>query len=143
MFWFSLMMMMMMMTYSFVYIRATDWVHIVGLQNNTIIRQSIQIRSFYLRIVVANVIITFEGKEQLFMRFNPYHRLNNTITACYWLCTTVVYFDSVVLHLPISSTAMKMMFGFWFAAPSTNCTVIWHTARGHRMSHFGKFILNL
>lgn len=59
-FWFSLMMMIIIII--IVYIRATDWVHVVWLQYNAIIRKIIQIRGVYLGIVVANVIITFERR---------------------------------------------------------------------------------
>lgn len=55
-------MMMMMMMVIIVYIRATDWVHVVWLQYNAIIRKIIQIRGVYLGIVVANVIITLERR---------------------------------------------------------------------------------
>lgn len=64
-FWLSLMMMMMIIIIVIiiiVYIRATDWVHVVWLQYNAIIRKIIQIRGVYLGIVVANVIITFERR---------------------------------------------------------------------------------
>lgn len=63
-FWLSLMMMMMIIIIIIiiVYIRATDWVHVVWLQYNAIIRKIIQIRGVYLGIVVANVIITFERR---------------------------------------------------------------------------------
>lgn len=54
--------MMMMMMVIIVYIRATDWVHVVWLQYNAIIRKIIQIRGVYLGIVVANVIITLERR---------------------------------------------------------------------------------
>lgn len=54
--------MMMMMMIIIVYIRATDWVHVVWLQYNAIIRKIIQIRGVYLGIVVANVIITLERR---------------------------------------------------------------------------------
>lgn len=54
--------MMMMMMMIIVYIRATDWVHVVWLQYNAIIRKIIQIRGVYLGIVVANVIITLERR---------------------------------------------------------------------------------
>lgn len=53
---------MMMMMIIIVYIRATDWVHVVWLQYNAIIRKIIQIRGVYLGIVVANVIITLERR---------------------------------------------------------------------------------
>lgn len=53
---------MMMMMMIIVYIRATDWVHVVWLQYNAIIRKIIQIRGVYLGIVVANVIITLERR---------------------------------------------------------------------------------
>lgn len=59
-FWFSLMMMIIIII--IVYIRATDWVHVVWLQYNAIIRKIIQIRGVYLGIVVANVIITLERR---------------------------------------------------------------------------------
>lgn len=52
----------MMMMMIIVYIRATDWVHVVWLQYNAIIRKIIQIRGVYLGIVVANVIITLERR---------------------------------------------------------------------------------
>lgn len=51
-----------MMMMIIVYIRATDWVHVVWLQYNAIIRKIIQIRGVYLGIVVANVIITLERR---------------------------------------------------------------------------------
>lgn len=53
---------MMMMMMIIVYIRATDWVHVVWLQYNAIIRKIVQIRGVYLGIVVANVIITLERR---------------------------------------------------------------------------------
>lgn len=59
-FWFSLMMMIIIII--IVYIRATDWVHVVWLQYNAIIRKIIQIRGVHLGIVVANVIITLERR---------------------------------------------------------------------------------
>lgn len=61
-FWFSLMMMIIIIIIIIVYIRATDWVHVVWLQYNAIIRKIIQIRGVYLGIVVANVIITLERR---------------------------------------------------------------------------------
>lgn len=62
-FWLSLMMMMIIIIIIIiVYIRATDWVHVVWLQYNAIIRKIIQIRGVHLGIVVANVIITFERR---------------------------------------------------------------------------------
>lgn len=57
-----MMMMIIIIIIIIVYIRATDWVHVVWLQYNAIIRKIIQIRGVHLGIVVANVIITLERR---------------------------------------------------------------------------------
>lgn len=76
-------MMMIIIIIIIVYIRATDWVHVVWLQYNAIIRKIIQIRGVYLGIVVANVIITF-AKKQIIQQYNNCIWLGKSYGCIFW-----------------------------------------------------------
>lgn len=75
--------MMIIIIIIIVYIRATDWVHVVWLQYNAIIRKIIQIRGVYLGIVVANVIITF-AKKQIIQQYNNCIWLGKSYGFIFW-----------------------------------------------------------
>ena len=85
--------------------RTTDRIHVVGFQNNPIVRQVVKIRSFHLRIVVTDVIISFT-KVKL---------VENLYDIYIVILRHVDKISLIPYCLPISSTAMKKMFGFWFA----------------------------
>ena len=105
--------------------RTADRIHVVGFQYNPIVRQVVKIRSVHLRIVVTNVIISFTK-----VKF-----VDNLYDIYIVILRHVDKISLIPFCLPISSTAMKKMFGFWLA-----CPCVLHAANSHRTIHSGPFL---
>ena len=58
--------------------RTADGIHVVGFQNNPIVRQVITIRSVHLRIVVTNVIISFTKVKVVDNLYDIYKLFSDT-----------------------------------------------------------------
>ena len=108
-----------------IYSRTADRIHVVRFQNNPFVRQVVKIRSFHLRIVVTNVIISFTKVKVV----DNLYDINIAILRHVDKISLIPY------CLPISSTAMKKMFGFWLA-----CPCVLHAASSHRTIHSGPFL---